>query len=54
MLIQINAFCWRDTGLKSNNETTKSQGLQAFGFWFVTVNDEHMKPRFQREFRGWI
>ena len=28
------------------------QGLQAFAFCLVTVNDEHTKPRFKRKLRG--
>ena len=28
------------------------QGLQAFPFFVVTVNDEHMKPRLKRKHRG--
>ena len=28
------------------------QGLQAFAFSVLTVNDEHAKPRFKRKCRG--
>ena len=30
------------------------QGLQAFAFCGVTVNDEHTKPRFKRKLRDLI
>ena len=29
-----------------------AQGLQAFTFCVVNANDEHMKHRFKRKFRG--
>ena len=28
------------------------QGLQAFAFCVINVNDEHTKPRFRRKCRG--
>ena len=43
----------------SNNYSNKKleqgvQELQAFAFGVVRVNDEHMKPRFQKKCTGYI
>ena len=32
-----------------NNKKQGVQGMQAFAFCVVTVNDEHTKPRFKRK-----
>ena len=36
----------------SNNVRQGVQGLQAFSFGVVTVNDEHTKPTFKRDLRS--
>ena len=42
----------RKTQFISVNSKKGVQGLQAFAFCVVNVNDEHRKPRLKRKFRG--
>ena len=37
-----------------NRKTPGVQGLQAFAFCVVTVNDEHSQPRFKRKCMGYV
>lgn len=41
---------WKEIDQKKNQQGV--QGLQAFAFCVVTVNDEHAKPRFKRKLKG--
>ena len=42
----------QSTKLQQESIEQGVHGLQAFVFCVVTVNDEHMKPRFKRKRRG--
>ena len=48
-------FCSECTDIPERfekEEEQEVQGLQAFAFYVITVNDEHTKPRFKKNRRG--